>query len=298
MRTRVRVVQTQLELPPPFAGRMRVKPAATQLTLPVVHEVLKPIVEPSRWASDLMATHRGELPFAVLERRHLGLLRTIVRPWCSRLPAPNIGPDDLLQLARIEMWLGVSRWDAQYGVPIQSYVRMRINKKLLTDTDKQLKRYRKGESFLAQQIVEEKVIVVHTARTSDSEGAQRFVSVCVPDEAPEAPFDPARVAAYVVGGLPSKQARVVAGLFVGEQTETVTQLVYGSKCKRPRKAALRAFAAATALVHSSNDAAQRTTKEDDHSNESSTEEVFATRRARSSRKAGKVDDASHLGEGL
>lgn len=312
MRTRVRVVQTQLEFPPPFAGRMRVKsPAVTQLALPFgrlrtkrpaaasATDDVVAVSEPSRWSLDLGAAHRGEMKFDELLRRHFGLVRTMVRPWLSRCPSANVGPEDLVQEALVEIWIGVSNWDRQYGVPIQSYVRMRVNDKLHSFTDKLLKRHAKYPSFLAQQIIEEKVIIV-PSRSSD-EMAAKFVTVTVPDEASEAPLNVGRAAAFVVGGLPSKQARVVAGLLLGEETESVTQLVYGSKCKRPRKAALRAFAAATALVHSSsrgvlpNDAAQRT-KEDAQSNESSAEEVVETTCRRGFRKA-QVDSSAHLGEG-
>lgn len=263
MRLRVRrsVSDAQLALPA-FLGRMRVRSAAKP-----VSETTVPVSEPTRrlqshsWPDDLLATKAESLKFEVLVKRHKPLLRQIGRPWMSRCPA-NVGLEDVHQELLLEVWLAVQAWDPLRGVPIDSYVGLRMRNRLLAFTHKLMRGQEKDSRFLAQQIIEEKVVIIHGRRVVEDipDGPPLFIPVSEPVEDDR---DVGRLAALVVGGLPSKQARVVAGLFAGEQTDSVTERVYGRKCKRQRKAALRAFAAAAALVESSGgdcrlDAPQRT----------------------------------------
>lgn len=264
MRLRIRRVSPdQLTLPEvavanhqiPSPPRMRVRRDVAVLGLLAQREPENDVPLPKTWSNDLLAVQRGKMPFAVLAKRHKALVREVARPWMSRCSS-NVGPEDLAQELLLEVWRAIEVWDADRGVPLQAYVRRRMHHRMLAYTHRLKRGREKDLRFLAQQIIEEKVVVVHSGSPDDQ--VVMFEPVAPADD----DRDVAQVAALVVGGLPSKQARVVAGLLAGEQSDTVTARVYGSKCKRPRKAALRAFAAAAALVDSSSgdpeDHAQRT----------------------------------------
>lgn len=198
------------------------------------------------WARDLAAVQEGRLDFRELVRKHSGLAVLIVRPWLSRCPA-NVGEDDLVQELWIEVWRAVSVWDPSRSVPLANYVRGRMRNRLLGYTH-QLRRSRdKDVRFLQQQIIEEKVVVA-CGGFHDAGRVESYLAIEAP--LPEEHFDVRLRAAQVIGALPSKQASVVAGICIGAGTDVVTRDAYGSRCKRPRKAALRAMAAALELVQS------------------------------------------------
>jgi DNA-directed RNA polymerase specialized sigma24 family protein len=244
------------------------------------------------WKGDLHAVKQGKLQFAVLAKRHRALMCAIARPWLGRCP-PNVGLEDLAQEILLEVWQAIEVWDSERGTPLLNYVRGRIRHRMLAFTHKLIRGSEKDGRYLLQQIIEEKVVKVYGAGEHPEQ--LDFVPVTLPVDDD---CDVAQLAALVVGGLPSKQARVVAGLLTGEQTDSVTERVYGSKCKLQRKAALRAFAAATALVHSSGEPEEngQRTKET-HAHQSTTcsrsKENFSA--AGSSRQ--QATCASHLGQG-
>jgi len=208
-------------------------------------------VKQSPWSRDLIEVQRGRMKFDQLTRDHAGLIASIARPWLSRLPADE-GLDDLKQETLWELWRAIKCWDPARGVPLSNFVRNRIHYRLLSHTHKVLRKRSKDIRYLEQQIIEEKVVFVPSRGGGDSynpdEDRDRYISVTPPPT--EAMFDSPAKAARVVGRLPSKQARVVVGVLHGEPTEVVTSRVYGSKCRRPRKAALRALSAAVALAES------------------------------------------------
>lgn len=198
------------------------------------------------WSQDLMAVHGGTLGFEVLARRHAGLAKHLAGPWCSRCPA-MVGEDDLIQEIWIEVWKGLCDWEPERGVPIAPYIRGRIHFRLLAHTKKLIRSRAKDVRYLREMIIEEKVVFV-AGRALDGAGASgEWTTVSEP-----APMDDwmdwTAAAARLVGGMTAKQASVIAGLLNEEVSESVTARVYGSKCLRPRKAALRAMAAATVLV--------------------------------------------------
>lgn len=221
--------------------RLRVR--AKQLALPHVPDPVVVVgrAKESLWDADLAAVQERRLKFDVLVKRHGSLIRLLTRSWASRCPA-HVGPDDLFQEAVLESWEAIEAWDPARGVPLPKYVRLRIRYRLHAYTDKLKRGREKDTRFLLQQIIEERVIV--------SNKANGEVYEAVGESLYETGRLAKRTAALVVGGLPSKQANVVAGLLNGEASEAVANRVYGS-CKRQRKAALRAIAAATALVSSS-----------------------------------------------
>lgn len=294
MRLRVRRAQpspNQLELPLPKQPRLRVR--VKQLVLPHVPDVPE-LPATKSWTAELAAVQSGAMPLDVLIRRHRSLIRQIVTPWVSRCPS-DVGVDDLYQEALVEIWQAIKLWDSARGIPLKNYVRIRIRHRLHAYTER-LKRGREKDSrFLQQQLVEERVIVAHQST------GERYEAVG------DLPFETGQVAkrtaALVVGALPSKQANVVAGILGGESADSVTSRVYG-KCKRQRKAALRALAAATALVSSSTAGgpkhlnAQRTEANVTH--EIAAEEntfVQAARCRRQRRRIEEVDRSSYLGQG-
>lgn len=203
-----------------------------------------------RWSDDLKATQEGRLSFDKLARRHAGIIRSIAKPWGGRCPA-NVGSDDLGQEILLEVWQALESWDPERGVPLNAFVRLRIRNRLLAYTHRLVRSTQKDHRFLSQQIIEEKVVAIagRGARSSTGETTLGYEAVTLPPS--EESMDVRALAARVIGGLPSKQARVLVGVLTGETTESVTVRVYGSKCKRPRKAALRALAAAATLVESS-----------------------------------------------
>lgn len=252
MRLRVKraVPVPEAQMPLPFAGRLRVR--AKQLTLPEPEFDSLCLLEKRDWTSDLDAVQRGLLPFATLAKRHRPLIRTMIRSWAARCPTAFGGPEDLIQEVLLEIWMAIEKWEPNRA-PLKHFVRIAVHNRLRSLIHKHKKRAERDGRFLTLQIVEEKVVVMHDRASlrsyCDDSAAPASYEAVVPPETLEQ-FDAARVAARVVGGLPSKQARVVVGIVLGESADSVTSRVYGSRCMRPRKAALRAFAAAQALVES------------------------------------------------
>lgn len=232
--------------------RMRVRAVKpkNQLALPLELEI-KRIKQTRSFGADLEAVQRGTMPFATLAKRHKKLIAAAVRPWLYRC-TPNVGAEDLAQELLLEVWRALTGWSPDYGVPLVKFVRLCMHNKLRGFTHKLVRKRRHDIRYLSQQIIEEKVIMMRMDRNSDelaNTTLGEFEAISPPFD--ERNVDATRIAARIVGGLPSKQARVVAAVFVGESADVATQRVYGSKCKGQRKAALRAVAAAQALVLSS-----------------------------------------------
>lgn len=238
--------------------RMRVRAVkpTNQLALPL--EVESPRViratQTRSFGADLEAVQRGSMPFATLAKKHKKLIAAAVRPWLSRCSA-NVGADDLTQELLLEVWRALTEWSPDYGVPLVKFVRVCMFNKLRGHTHMLVRKRLHDIRYMSQQIIEEKIVMLRYNRLGDGDcffgysKAAEFEAVCQPFD--ERNFDATRIAARIVGGLPSKQARVVAAVFVGESADVATRRVYGAKCKGQRKAALRAVAAAQALVQSS-----------------------------------------------
>jgi DNA-directed RNA polymerase specialized sigma24 family protein len=242
--------------------RLRVRQTpSNQLALPLTNQLALPLDAESRklvsikrsttFGDDLEAVQRGAMTFGAFAKRHKPLIAAVVRPWRFRCGA-MVGADDLAQELLLAVWKAICEWDEARGVPLPKFVRLAMWNKIRGYTTKLVRKHEKDIRYLSQQIIEEKVIVLRRSQHEGDDndfGSNTFEPVSAPHDVDQ--VDVTRIAARIVGRLPSKQARVVAGLLGGESADVMTQRVYGTKCKVQRKAALRAISAAHALVQSS-----------------------------------------------
>jgi len=199
------------------------------------------------FAADLEACRDGTLEFSELMRRHRGLMIREIRRWEKRCNG-LAGIEDLAQESWIEVWRSLGVFDPSRGVPLVAFVRRRFYYRLLSLSDRLVKARRKDVRYLNHQIVSEKVVVRRMAAENDNGSVNSLITI---EPSPgEEWLDQHTLAARVIGGLPSRQARVVVGVCQGASAESIGTEVYGHGCKRPRKAVLRAIAAARSLVDS------------------------------------------------
>lgn len=185
------------------------------------------------------------MSFDMLMQKHRSLVRTLAKPWAKRCMA-YVSLSDLEQEVWITAWKAIAEWDpSRSDMKLGTYVRQQIHYRLLRYTAVLVKERYKESKFLMHQIIEEHVVVVSRSADADSESTVSYEAVA-PD-LHEATCDARRLAARVIGALPSKQARIVASVVNGQETHVIAEQVYGPK-KRRRKAALRAIAAALTLV--------------------------------------------------
>lgn len=193
----------------------------------------------TRWNSDLLMVVSGQLTFAELEVRHSALLRLIVKPWLSRVPAA-IGLEDLYQEALQRLWRSIGEWKLEKGAPIGVFCKRQIKWHLRRFTHTYVQQSEKFARYIDQVYVEERVIFLPMSNQS--------VPVVFCDFTTDR--DVVALVHYVIGSLPARQAQIIAGICAGQSLGKVAECVYGRDYRHPRRLAARAVSAAHQLVES------------------------------------------------
>lgn len=204
------------------------------------------------WREDLAAVQNQTLPFDTFVRRHSGVIRKMASRWMSRVP-PSVTIDDLVQEALLVLHDSVLEWKHDGGATLVGWVRRQITyrfKRLMQNYDRASAHEGRFASHL---IVQECVIFLPSSNPMYEAGGRadypevwEFYS----ESTAENDCDAKTRVSLAVSSLPSKQAQYVAGVILGHDPEVVAERVYGGTL-RPRKAGLRAIAAAIRAVEPS-----------------------------------------------
>lgn len=195
------------------------------------------------WRRDLEAVHKNEQPFKCL-MAHKGLIEKLVQPWWGRYRQFGfLCFDDLKQEAWIAVLRAVRSWQPERDPNISGWVERSVNLWLLRLGHDYSRTSERDSRFLRSMLAEEKVI--RLAPTGDpSERKYEAVSQPVREDR----LDVERMVEHMLDTLTLSQATLIKAVVRGDSVQVAANDVYGSHCKHPRKAALRAIAAAHAVV--------------------------------------------------
>lgn len=196
----------------------------------------------AQWKADLVRVHRGELSFDDYAARHRMMLLKLIAPWSGSFRV-SCDADDFYQEVLLAVWTAIQAWDPSRGASLPYFVRMRVREGMLANLARLRKIDKKDQRYLHHQIVENRLVRMPSLQS----GSERFVAVSQSADLVDVVDAMAR-ARRLVGSLPSRQGRLVAEYLSGTSPKVALRRIYGPEYKCPRKAALRAIAAAIEIV--------------------------------------------------
>lgn len=197
-----------------------------------------------KWHRDLESMRTGQMSLGEFVALHRPLIEQQIAYWARRRPAASVCRDDIWQEALLAIWQAGKTWRPGTGWALSTWTKQQVRWHLQKCNRRFLHANVRVEQYMDSILVEDRFVWVES-----DDGTTPAVEPPT-DEMIDAWTRAVNVVRQLRQLSPSspKKAEVVAHVLLGESLDAAVMHVHGSRCRAPRKAGLRAIAAAHGLM--------------------------------------------------